>query len=207
MRSERVLDAPRRPLIAVAGAEYLVNSSAVREGRVNADINLIETDPRVPRMIAFAQAGPEPAVAGPARRPLSRGDRVQQPDVGALRDPDGAAAPVDRRGDPCPALDRLGRVHPERGADRLPPGAGQQRGGPHAASPSSTTATTVGGAEHWRRNCGRPPNRRHCPSGNRYHGHDVRHGRGRDARRAGIEAFFPADEETGEYLRERAARG
>jgi len=35
--------------------EYLVNSSAVREGRVNADINLIETDPRVPRMIAFAE--------------------------------------------------------------------------------------------------------------------------------------------------------
>jgi biotin carboxylase len=35
--------------------EYLVNSSAVREGRVNADINLIDTDPRVPRMIAFAE--------------------------------------------------------------------------------------------------------------------------------------------------------
>jgi biotin carboxylase len=36
--------------------EYLVNSSAVREGRVNADINLIDTDPRVPRMIAFTEA-------------------------------------------------------------------------------------------------------------------------------------------------------
>jgi biotin carboxylase len=35
--------------------EYLVNSSAVREGRVNADINLIESDPRVPAMIAFAE--------------------------------------------------------------------------------------------------------------------------------------------------------
>jgi biotin carboxylase len=40
----------------VAGVtEYLVNSKAVREGRVNADINLIDTDPRVPRMIAFAE--------------------------------------------------------------------------------------------------------------------------------------------------------
>lgn len=40
----------------VAGVtEYLVNSSAVREGRVNADINLIDTDPRVPRMIAFTE--------------------------------------------------------------------------------------------------------------------------------------------------------
>jgi biotin carboxylase len=36
--------------------EYLVNSKAVREGRVNADINLIDTDPRVPRMIAFAES-------------------------------------------------------------------------------------------------------------------------------------------------------
>jgi biotin carboxylase len=35
--------------------EYLVNSSAVREGRVNADINLIESDPRVPVMIEFAE--------------------------------------------------------------------------------------------------------------------------------------------------------
>ncbi|MCZ7462275.1 ATP-grasp domain-containing protein [Streptomyces sp. WMMC940] len=35
--------------------EYLVNSTEVQRGRVNADINLIDTDPRVPRMIAFAE--------------------------------------------------------------------------------------------------------------------------------------------------------
>ncbi|MFF6881795.1 acetyl-CoA carboxylase biotin carboxylase subunit family protein [Streptomyces sp. NPDC012421] len=35
--------------------EYLVNSTEVQRGRVNADINLIESDPRVPRMIAFAE--------------------------------------------------------------------------------------------------------------------------------------------------------
>jgi len=35
--------------------EYLVNSTEVQNGRVNADINLIDTDPRVPRMIAFAE--------------------------------------------------------------------------------------------------------------------------------------------------------
>ena len=35
--------------------EYLVNSTAVQLGRVNADINLIDSDPRVPRMISFAE--------------------------------------------------------------------------------------------------------------------------------------------------------
>lgn len=35
--------------------EYLVNSTEVQNGRVNADINLIDSDPRVPRMIAFAE--------------------------------------------------------------------------------------------------------------------------------------------------------
>ncbi|MCF6524109.1 acetyl-CoA carboxylase biotin carboxylase subunit family protein [Streptomyces sp. JJ36] len=34
--------------------EYLVNSSEVAEGRVNADINLLDDDPRVGRMVAFA---------------------------------------------------------------------------------------------------------------------------------------------------------
>lgn len=44
-----------RTSLTAGVTEYLVNSSAVREGRVNADINLIDTDPRVPRMIAFAE--------------------------------------------------------------------------------------------------------------------------------------------------------
>lgn len=35
--------------------EYLVNSTDVQAGRVNADINLIDTDPRVPRMVALAE--------------------------------------------------------------------------------------------------------------------------------------------------------
>ncbi|MEU8518278.1 ATP-grasp domain-containing protein [Streptomyces sp. NBC_01216] len=35
--------------------EYLVNSTEVQKGRVNADINLIDSDPRVPRMVAFAE--------------------------------------------------------------------------------------------------------------------------------------------------------
>ncbi|MFF7181304.1 ATP-grasp domain-containing protein [Streptomyces sp. NPDC008121] len=35
--------------------EYLVNSTEVQRGRVNADINLIDSDPRVPRMIEFAE--------------------------------------------------------------------------------------------------------------------------------------------------------
>ncbi|MGW6394919.1 ATP-grasp domain-containing protein [Streptomyces sp. NPDC055103] len=35
--------------------EYLVNSTEVQRGRVNADINLIDSDPRVPRMITFAE--------------------------------------------------------------------------------------------------------------------------------------------------------
>ncbi|MEU5696331.1 ATP-grasp domain-containing protein [Actinosynnema sp. NPDC020468] len=35
--------------------EYLVNSTEVQRGRVNADINLIDTDPRVPRMIRFTE--------------------------------------------------------------------------------------------------------------------------------------------------------
>lgn len=35
--------------------EYLVNSTEVQNGKVNADINLIDTDPRVPRMVAFAE--------------------------------------------------------------------------------------------------------------------------------------------------------
>nr|WP_237533113.1 ATP-grasp domain-containing protein [Streptomyces sp. SID685] len=35
--------------------EYLVNSTEVQKGKVNADINLIDDDPRVPRMIAFAE--------------------------------------------------------------------------------------------------------------------------------------------------------
>lgn len=44
-----------RTSLTAGVTEYLVNSSAVREGRVNADINLIDTDPRVPRMIDFAE--------------------------------------------------------------------------------------------------------------------------------------------------------
>jgi ATP-grasp domain len=44
-----------RSSLTAGVTEYLVNSSAVREGRVNADINLIDTDPRVPRMIALAE--------------------------------------------------------------------------------------------------------------------------------------------------------
>ena len=35
--------------------EYLVNSTEVQKGRVNADINLIDSDPRVPRMIEFGE--------------------------------------------------------------------------------------------------------------------------------------------------------
>ncbi|MCX5388361.1 rhodanese-like domain-containing protein [Streptomyces sp. NBC_00083] len=35
--------------------EYLVNSLEVPGGKVNADINLIDTDPRVARMVAFAE--------------------------------------------------------------------------------------------------------------------------------------------------------
>ncbi|MFI6418112.1 acetyl-CoA carboxylase biotin carboxylase subunit family protein [Streptomyces sp. NPDC050842] len=35
--------------------EYLVNSTEVQRGKVNADINLIDSDPRVPRMITFAE--------------------------------------------------------------------------------------------------------------------------------------------------------
>ncbi|EST31259.1 hypothetical protein N566_20860 [Streptomycetaceae bacterium MP113-05] len=35
--------------------EYLVNSTEVQQGKVNADINLIDSDPRVPRMIEFAE--------------------------------------------------------------------------------------------------------------------------------------------------------
>lgn len=35
--------------------EYLVNSTDVQNGRVNADINLIDSDPRVPRMVEFAE--------------------------------------------------------------------------------------------------------------------------------------------------------
>ncbi len=36
--------------------EYLVNSFDVQAGKVNVDINLIESDPRVPRMLRFAEA-------------------------------------------------------------------------------------------------------------------------------------------------------
>lgn len=35
--------------------EYLVNSTQVQEGRTNVDVNLIDSDPRVPRMIAFGE--------------------------------------------------------------------------------------------------------------------------------------------------------
>ncbi|GGO93662.1 rhodanese-like domain-containing protein [Wenjunlia tyrosinilytica] len=35
--------------------EYLVNSFEVPNGKVNADINLIDSDPRVPRMVAFGE--------------------------------------------------------------------------------------------------------------------------------------------------------
>ncbi|MEU0522937.1 ATP-grasp domain-containing protein [Streptomyces niveus] len=35
--------------------EYLVNSTEVQKGKVNADINLIDSDPRVPRMVEFAE--------------------------------------------------------------------------------------------------------------------------------------------------------
>ena len=53
--SVNIVSRDRRSVFAGV-TEYLVNSSAVREGRVNADINLIDTDPRVPRMIAFTEA-------------------------------------------------------------------------------------------------------------------------------------------------------
>lgn len=52
--SVNIVSRDRRSVCAGV-TEYLVNSSAVREGRVNADINLIETDPRVDRMIAFTE--------------------------------------------------------------------------------------------------------------------------------------------------------
>jgi hypothetical protein len=52
--SVNIVSRDRRSVFAGV-TEYLVNSSAVREGRVNADINLIESDPRVPAMIAFAE--------------------------------------------------------------------------------------------------------------------------------------------------------
>ncbi|HEV7652780.1 MAG TPA: hypothetical protein VGP26_31880 [Actinophytocola sp.] len=52
--SVNIVTRDRRSVFAGV-TEYLVNSSAVREGRVNADINLIDTDPRVPRMIAFTE--------------------------------------------------------------------------------------------------------------------------------------------------------
>lgn len=39
--------------------EYLVNTMDVRRGKVNADINLIDHDPRVPRMVAFAEQAME----------------------------------------------------------------------------------------------------------------------------------------------------
>lgn len=53
--SVNIVSRDRRSLFAGV-TEYLVNSKAVREGRVNADINLIDTDPRVAPMIAFAEA-------------------------------------------------------------------------------------------------------------------------------------------------------
>ena len=52
--SVNIVSRDRRSVFAGV-TEYLNNSTAVREGRVNADINLIETDPRVPRMISFAE--------------------------------------------------------------------------------------------------------------------------------------------------------
>jgi hypothetical protein len=52
--SVNIVSRGRRSVFAGV-TEYLVNSSAVREGRVNADINLIESDPRVPAMITFAE--------------------------------------------------------------------------------------------------------------------------------------------------------
>lgn len=52
--SVNIVTRDRRSVFAGV-TEYLVNSSAVREGRVNADINLIDTDPRVAPMIAFAE--------------------------------------------------------------------------------------------------------------------------------------------------------
>lgn len=52
--SVNIVTRDRRSVFAGV-TEYLVNSSAVREGRVNADINLIDTDPRVARMIAFTE--------------------------------------------------------------------------------------------------------------------------------------------------------
>jgi biotin carboxylase len=53
--SVNIVTRDRRSVFAGV-TEYLVNSSAVREGRVNADINLIDTDPRVAPMIAFTEA-------------------------------------------------------------------------------------------------------------------------------------------------------
>jgi len=52
--SVNIVTRDRRSVFAGV-TEYLVNSSAVREGRVNADINLIDTDPRVAPMIAFTE--------------------------------------------------------------------------------------------------------------------------------------------------------
>jgi biotin carboxylase len=52
--SVNIVTRDRRSVFAGV-TEYLVNSSAVREGRVNADINLIDTDPRVAPMITFTE--------------------------------------------------------------------------------------------------------------------------------------------------------
>jgi len=54
MYSVNLLSQGRRTLFGGV-TEYLVNSTDVQAGRVNADINLIDTDPRVPRMVRFAE--------------------------------------------------------------------------------------------------------------------------------------------------------
>jgi ATP-grasp domain len=55
MYSVNIISRDGRPVFAGV-TEYLVNSAQVQQGRVNVDVNLIDSDPRVPRMIAFGEA-------------------------------------------------------------------------------------------------------------------------------------------------------
>jgi biotin carboxylase len=54
MYSVNLMSAGRRTVVGGV-TEYLVNSTEVQQGQVNADINLIGSDPRVPTMIGFAE--------------------------------------------------------------------------------------------------------------------------------------------------------
>ncbi len=55
MYSVNIISKDRRTVFGGV-TEYLVNSTEVQNGRVNVDINLIDSDPRVARMIAFAES-------------------------------------------------------------------------------------------------------------------------------------------------------